>query len=120
MAVYSYSPASEILDYFRNVAQKYELYKYVKLSHKIVGAIWDEVKGIWDLKVEDLTNGNIIEDWCHFLINGSGVLKHVCRFYGGYHPANSFAATGNGQTYQGYIRLRVSSFIAPLGIPNSR
>ncbi|PVH75074.1 FAD/NAD(P)-binding domain-containing protein [Cadophora sp. DSE1049] len=71
-----YSPASEILQYFRQLAQKYELYKYIKLSHKIVGATWDEDGGIWNLEVEDLSSGNIIRDWCHFLINGSGVLNN--------------------------------------------
>ncbi|RDL35489.1 Uncharacterized protein BP5553_07420 [Venustampulla echinocandica] len=71
-----YSPAPEILEYFRNVAKKYELYKYIKLSHKIVGATWDEDEGVWNLDVEELSSGKIFKDWCHFLINGSGVLNN--------------------------------------------
>lgn len=58
------------------MAQKYELYKYVKLSHKIVGATWEEEEGIWNLEVENLLNNQITKDWCHFLINGSGVLNN--------------------------------------------
>jgi cation diffusion facilitator CzcD-associated flavoprotein CzcO len=77
MPISSYSPAPEILQYFRTVAQKYELYKYINLSHKVIGATWDEEKGVWNLEAEDLTTGKIIKDWCHFLINGSGVLKLV-------------------------------------------
>lgn len=73
----SYSPAPEILDYFRSVAQKYELYRFIKLSHKVVEAKWDEDQGIWNITVEDLTTGNIIHDWCHFMITGSGILKYV-------------------------------------------
>lgn len=42
-----------------------------------MGATWDEEKGIWNLEVEDLSTKKIIKDWCHFLINGSGVLKYM-------------------------------------------
>lgn len=71
----SYSPAPEILEYFKNVAMKYELYKYIKLSHIITGATWNEVEGKWFVEVKNLMTGEIGKDWCHFLINGSGILK---------------------------------------------
>jgi cation diffusion facilitator CzcD-associated flavoprotein CzcO len=73
----SYSPAPEILDYFRKVATKYELYRYIKLNQKIVGATWDEDQGIYNLEIENVESGETSKDWCHFLINGSGVLKFV-------------------------------------------
>ncbi|EXJ60795.1 hypothetical protein A1O7_04948 [Cladophialophora yegresii CBS 114405] len=71
-----YSPAPEILDYFRSVAHKYELYRFIKLSHKVIEAKWNEEKGIWNITVEDLTTGNIIHDWGHFMISGSGILNN--------------------------------------------
>ena len=70
-----YSPGPEIFEYFRQVAQKYELYRFIKLSHKVVGATWDEHKGIWNVRVEDLSTGRTFDDWCHFMISGSGILK---------------------------------------------
>jgi cation diffusion facilitator CzcD-associated flavoprotein CzcO len=74
---YSYSPAPEILQYFKSVAKKYSLYKYIKLSHIVTGAVWDEGDGKWRLEIENLVTGEILTDWCHFLINGSGILKSV-------------------------------------------
>ena len=71
----SYSAAPEIFAYFKAVATKYELYRYIKLQHKVVEAIWDEESCRWNIKVEDLANGVISNDWCDFLINGSGILK---------------------------------------------
>lgn len=59
------------------VAKKHELYRYIKLSHQVTGANWDDVKGVWTIKVKDLTTGNEFEDWCHFMISGSGILKSV-------------------------------------------
>jgi len=73
--VFSYSPGPEILEYFKGVAKKHDLYKYIKLSHRVVSACWTESEGIWDLKVENLVTGELFDDWCHFLINGSGILK---------------------------------------------
>lgn len=76
----SYSPAPEILQYFKNVALKYDLYKYIKLSHIITGATWNEDEGKWFVAVKNLTTGETVQDWCHFLINGSGILKYVQVF----------------------------------------
>jgi cation diffusion facilitator CzcD-associated flavoprotein CzcO len=73
--VFSYSPAAEILAYFQHVAEKYELYKYIRLSHKVINACWSESRGIWDLRIENLITGELVDDWCHFLVNGSGILK---------------------------------------------
>lgn len=71
----SYSPAPEILQYFINVAHKYHLYKYIKLSHVVTAANWNGDEGKWFVEIKNLTTGEIIKDWGHFLINGSGILK---------------------------------------------
>lgn len=73
----SYSRAREILEYFRNVAGKYDLYRYIKLNHRVVGAEWDDSGGIWKIQVENLNSGAIFDDWCHFMISASGILKLV-------------------------------------------
>ena len=71
----SYSPASEILEYFRRVARKYDLYRHIRLQHQVVGAKWDDTKGIWSVEVRNLVTGELFSDWCHFMITGTGILK---------------------------------------------
>jgi hypothetical protein len=44
-------------------------------GHRVVAAEWDEAHCIWKLSIEDLTSGNIFDDWCHFMISASGTLK---------------------------------------------
>jgi cation diffusion facilitator CzcD-associated flavoprotein CzcO len=61
--------------YFENFAKKYDLFPYIKLNSKVTSAIWDEAKGIYNLKIN--SEGKEIEDWCHVLINGTGFLN-VC------------------------------------------
>ncbi|KAH0432512.1 hypothetical protein CcaCcLH18_06419 [Colletotrichum camelliae] len=72
----SYSEWDEILEYFKGIAQKYELYKYIKLSHKLNEARWDEASGVWNVECLDLSTGNTVHDWGHVLINGTGVLNN--------------------------------------------
>ncbi|OAL44229.1 cyclohexanone monooxygenase [Pyrenochaeta sp. DS3sAY3a] len=71
-----YSSWSEIQNYFKGVATKYELYKYIKLDHFVSGAVWDEEKGIYNVEIKDLKTGEMLHDWGHILINGSGVLNN--------------------------------------------
>ncbi|KAF4918388.1 FAD-binding monooxygenase moxY [Colletotrichum viniferum] len=71
-----YSEWDEILGYFRGIAQKYELYKYIKLSHKLTSASWDEESGVWSVECLDLSTGSTAHDWGHVLINGTGVLNN--------------------------------------------
>jgi len=73
----SYSTSQEILEYFRAIAKKYELYKYIKLNHMVQSASWDEGEGVWRIKIKNLATGEIVEDWGHIFINGCGILKYV-------------------------------------------
>lgn len=41
-----YAGAAEILQYFKDFADKYDLLKYINLEHKVTSAIWDEEQGI--------------------------------------------------------------------------
>jgi cation diffusion facilitator CzcD-associated flavoprotein CzcO len=71
-----YSKAPEILEYFKAVARKHDLYKYINLSHRVVSADWDESKSIWNLQIEDLATGEVKSDWGDFMITASGVLNN--------------------------------------------
>ncbi|KAL5366664.1 hypothetical protein BJX96DRAFT_44220 [Aspergillus floccosus] len=71
-----YSQGPEILEYFRHLARKYNLYKFIQLNHRVVGARWEEDDGTWKLQIEDLASGHVFDDYCHFMITASGVLNN--------------------------------------------
>ena len=45
------------------------------MSHRVIGATWEEKLGIWHVQIEDTVNHRIFDDWCNFLINGGGILN---------------------------------------------
>ena len=69
-----YSGGPEILAYLTKVAKKYDVLKYIKTSHKIVGATWDKEQGKWNVKIEH--NGVVFEDECNVLISATGCLNN--------------------------------------------
>lgn len=72
----SYSSGPEILQYFKDVAEKYGLMKYVRLKHKVVGVWWQEETSEWLVKIQRGDDPeDVFEDRCHMLVNASGVLK---------------------------------------------
>jgi cation diffusion facilitator CzcD-associated flavoprotein CzcO len=56
-----------------NVTKKYHVGKYMKFSHEIKKATWDEAAGKWKLIVKH--GGRTFEDDCDIFINAGGVLK---------------------------------------------
>ncbi|KAK2596341.1 hypothetical protein N8I77_013237 [Diaporthe amygdali] len=71
-----YSGAPEILQYFKDVAEKYDLNKYIRLSHKVVGAYWNEEDQMWHVKIQKGDDPNaFIEDKANIFVNASGVLN---------------------------------------------
>ncbi|OAA60207.1 Flavin monooxygenase-like protein [Niveomyces insectorum RCEF 264] len=69
-----YSSSEEIWQYFKDVATKYDLEKYVQLKTTVKSATWDESEGQWKLKILS-RDGAIVDDWCDILISASGVLN---------------------------------------------
>lgn len=69
-----YSSSKEIWQYFKDVATKFDLEKYVKLNTTVESATWNEEKGQWILSLID-ADGKQFQDYCEVLVNGSGVLK---------------------------------------------
>ncbi|CAG9948058.1 unnamed protein product [Clonostachys rosea f. rosea IK726] len=68
---YAYAP--EIQEYFVNFCDKYGLREYIKFNHKVLSAVWHEGGGQWKVQIEH--NGQVFTDWCHVLVNGSGLLN---------------------------------------------
>ena len=69
-----YSSSPEIWQYFKDVAVKYDLEKYMKLNTTVDSATWEEDAGVWRLRLHD-ADGKHFEDTCNVLVNGSGVLN---------------------------------------------
>ena len=55
-----YPGQEEILDYLRNVAQKYGLYKYIRFNTSVEDARWDDEKRRWKVDVK-VTGGKDAE-----------------------------------------------------------
>ncbi|KAJ9606670.1 hypothetical protein H2200_008678 [Cladophialophora chaetospira] len=70
-----FSPADEIRTYLEDCVKKHDLSHYFRLNHKVIGAIWDEARGAWDVKTEDTVTGVVFSDWCHYLLNAGGILN---------------------------------------------
>lgn len=59
--------------------EEYHLDRFIKLSHTVTGAIWDESQGIYNITVKK-ADGALVRDWCHVLINAAGILnKWKCK-----------------------------------------
>ncbi|KAL1593313.1 hypothetical protein SLS60_010921 [Paraconiothyrium brasiliense] len=69
-----YSSSKEIWQYFKDIAVKYDLEKYVQLKTRVESAEWNEEGGQWKVTVLG-PDGKRMEDWCDVLISGSGVLN---------------------------------------------
>ena len=70
-----YAGSGEIFEYFQHFSDKYNLQRYIKFSKQVVSGTWNTIKGGYDVKVKDLSSGEIFEEHCHFLINAGGILN---------------------------------------------
>ncbi|KAF2865692.1 hypothetical protein BDV95DRAFT_506385 [Massariosphaeria phaeospora] len=69
-----YSSSEEIWQYFKDIATKYDLEKYVQFKTTVEDATWNEERGQWKVTILG-PDGKRVEDWCDILISGSGVLN---------------------------------------------
>ncbi|KFY41588.1 hypothetical protein V495_04857 [Pseudogymnoascus sp. VKM F-4514 (FW-929)] len=69
-----YASSEEIWQYFKDVATKYDLEKYVQFKTTVETATWDEKAGRWNIKLLS-PEGQVVDDWCDILISASGVLN---------------------------------------------
>lgn len=70
-----FSPAQEIEQYLERICEDEHMTDVIKTQHKVVGAWWDESRGLWDLSVLNLRTGQEFRDQANFLIDASGILK---------------------------------------------
>lgn len=72
-----FAPAEEIGGYLRQVCEEENMMDSIKLRHQVTAAWWDELRGVWALKVLDLRTGVEFDDEANFLVNACGILKCV-------------------------------------------
>ena len=70
-----YAGAPEILEYWRKVADKYDIRKYMKFNQKCIEARWNEETCKWHAKFQKVGSDEIIEDVGDVFMTGSGVLN---------------------------------------------
>lgn len=70
-----YAGASEILEYWKKVVEKYNLRRFMKFNHKCIEARWNEETSKWHVKLEIVGTGEIVEDSGDVLMVGLGALN---------------------------------------------
>lgn len=72
----NYATGREILQYYSDFVDKYDLRRYIKCKQEIVKATWDESKSEWAVIVKDRASGTSREMRCDFFINAGGILNN--------------------------------------------
>jgi cation diffusion facilitator CzcD-associated flavoprotein CzcO len=57
------------------VAEKYDVVKYMRFSHKVLNASWDDATAKWRVIVQDVENGGQKTDEADVLISAVGILN---------------------------------------------
>ena len=71
-----YATASEIREYFESFTRRHGLGVYCKLQHEIVCAAWDDENAKWNIQIQNLASGVLLQDSCDIFINASGFLNN--------------------------------------------
>ncbi|KAH7067930.1 hypothetical protein FB567DRAFT_253212 [Paraphoma chrysanthemicola] len=110
-----FAKGAEIRDYWQAQAKKHDVYKYVKLRHRVDEAEWDDAQSQWRLKVHDLNNNVSSTETFNFVITAigrfnswklpdypglddyKGHLRHTSNWDPAFDPSNKkIAVIGNG------------------------
>ncbi len=70
-----YAGGEEVRGYLETFAGKYGLERFVKTEHRVRRAEWKGEEGAWQVEVEDLASGVVVNDVCDILISATGVLN---------------------------------------------
>ena len=70
-----FASAPEILQYWKDVATKYDVRKHMRFQQKCIGARWHEATNKWYVQLKDLSTGVEYQDSSDVLVTGEGVLN---------------------------------------------
>ncbi|KAI0452991.1 putative monooxygenase [Xylaria acuta] len=65
----------EILEYYKHVADKYDIEKHARFQSIVTSAYWDESSGTWLVSVKDLKTSETYERRCKILVSAAGLLS---------------------------------------------
>ncbi|RTE80989.1 hypothetical protein BHE90_004505 [Fusarium euwallaceae] len=74
-----YSKSDAIWSYLDRVTKVFDLRKYMKFNHRVSQAIWDDVEGLWRLKVEKVFKDGSVDEFdttCDVLLQAAGLLNN--------------------------------------------
>lgn len=110
-----FAKGAEIRDYWQSRARKHDVYKYLKLGHRVDEAEWDDAQSLWHLKVTDVTQQKQSTESFNFVITAigrfnawklpdypglddyRGFLRHTSNWDPSYNPqGKNIAVIGNG------------------------
>ncbi|KAL4894975.1 hypothetical protein BDV59DRAFT_200232 [Aspergillus ambiguus] len=70
-----FSGADEILQYWKRVAEKYNLREHIRFNRQCIGARWNESTGKWFVQMQNVETGDTFEDSSDVLMTGTGQLN---------------------------------------------
>lgn len=74
-----FASGAEILEYVKGVASKYRVAEKIKYNTKVVGAIWNDNKGVWLVRtIQDKSSGEseVRETEAEIVISAVGILNN--------------------------------------------
>ena len=74
-----YAGGSEIQKYFQQTVKDFDLQRFIKLSHRVDRAEWDETSGKWKITISDLVSGTQFVDEAEIFVNAMGFLKYAVQ-----------------------------------------
>ncbi|KAJ1706475.1 FAD/NAD(P)-binding domain-containing protein [Aspergillus flavus] len=69
-----FSGSGEILEYWKRVAEKYDVRKHIRFNRRCIGACWNDITRRWVVRIE-VDNGDVFEDSADVLMTGTGLLN---------------------------------------------
>lgn len=106
-----YAPSWEIRDYLQGTAKKYGADRFIKLSHKVVGAEWDQTRGKWKVEVE-APNGNTFTDESDVIVSARGNLNTMMW------PEVDGLWDFKGEVSGSTVLVHATQYLVPSGPPN--
>ncbi|KAE8135095.1 hypothetical protein BDV38DRAFT_273129 [Aspergillus pseudotamarii] len=70
-----FSGSQQILEYWKRVAQKYDIRRHIRFLSRCAGARWNDVTGKWFVQIQNVETGEAFEDSADILMTGTGLLN---------------------------------------------
>lgn len=72
-----YVGSEELYEYFIGRSKAYGVPDFLRLEHRVIEARWNEATGQYNVTIEDLSTGKILNDSAEVVINATGIFKYV-------------------------------------------